>query len=155
MHSKLAKQLEVGFTNYEFIEQRLIVLNNPYTGGNIYQAFTRCYFAANTKLLGKRIVGISIGTKEAGYNLDSNLRVVPTSDLPNMLLTMLDYSEKEKIKDFPLTELHQDFNFGKTRVFNFLADIEKSYLVSVINFNLVGVRSWCVPIIFYTTNRDF
>jgi hypothetical protein len=138
------------FVDFEFIEQRIVSLTGPYTGNVLLVPNQRCYFGPNTKLRGKRIVHIDVlaNTSEFTYN---DAIVGTINSLPNFTLTILNTAKEEALKDYPVTNLHRAFNFGKLPVFDIEQNIEESYIQTTDTLTLVGSRIMLFN--FYTVSR--
>lgn len=140
------------FVDYEFVEQRTCLLTGQYTGNQLVPN-QRCYFGPNTKLIGKRIVGIemlSIG--QAGSPVVMNgAQILFASNFRSFVLTMLNKSKEEVVKHYPINDLYRVNNSGKTRIFNIPdADIENSYIAATAT--VVFVAEVNAVLNFYTVS---
>lgn len=125
------------YVDYERIEQRILPCTTPQQTGNIIAAFTRLYFGANKILRGKRIIGIVVNTPtlEVALPYNNGSFIASRAQLPLFYLTFFNSDGDEVIKDLPLTDLSPGFNAGKTRIFDIIPDIEKSYVQINTNLN--------------------
>lgn len=123
--------IERKFVEYEFIEMRSLFTSTAQTGGTL-QPNQRCYFGPNQKLKGKRVIAIdvtSIGTQPATISYQ-NVPIVFPAGLADFVLTMVDKNGKEVVKSFPVSDLFQNNNNGRLRIFDIIPDIEACYVVS-------------------------
>jgi hypothetical protein len=63
----------------------------------------------------------------------------------------LNTAKEEALKDYPVTNLHRAFNFGKLPVFDIEQNIEESYIQTTDTLTLVGSRIMLFN--FYTVSR--
>lgn len=134
---------------YEFIEQRSMFTSTAQTGFTLVPN-QRCYFGANQTLKGKRIIAIdvmSIGIQASPipYN---GVNIVFPNGLTDFVLTMVDKGGNEVVKNYPVSDLYRGNNSGKTRVFDFIPNIESSYIMSTQG----GWGNWQILFNFHTVS---
>jgi len=145
--SRTISHVDRKFLDYEFVEQIVLPVNNIFSGGGPLSPNSRCYFGPNNKLKGKRIIGITVPAgPDYVYNGITIIRALTSLD--DYRLTIINDKGDEQIKDFPLADLNPTRNGGKTRIFNIIPDIEKSYIVTSLG---IGVGSGLV-FNFYTVS---
>ena len=126
---------------------------DPVIGATQLTPYQRCFFKNNDKLLGKRVVAISVPDGSAQF---AGITLVPPGAYPSLMLTMCDKENFEQIKNMPLMELYNGTtsggNTGKTRVFDFDCEIENCYLISSQTFVAVGGLVPTLAIDIFTRN---
>lgn len=136
---------------YEIEEQRILNLSNVYTGGAL-RPHQRCYFGPNTKLKGKRLVGITVLAPQYLQWIINNSFILQFGNIDGLSLTLVNRKKEEIVKDFPLRDLSSVQTLGKTRIFNCEIDLESSYVTS----NNPNTLTADVSVIFnfYTINPE-
>jgi hypothetical protein len=118
------------YSEYEYIEQKFLPLQDPFHSGQVAQN-QRCYFTENPKLIGKRIVAIDILASQelTGDIMYGDFAIVNWTTLAAFTLTILNEDGEEQLKDYPLHDLGSyQFNQGKTRIFDIIHDLTASYV---------------------------
>lgn len=143
--------LDKKLVEYQIEEQRLLNLSGPYTGGTL-QPHQRCYFGPNTRLKGRRLVGVTVLAPENITWTVNNVQILQFGNIDGMTLTLVDRRKEEIIKDFPLRDLSKIQTLGKTRIFDLEIDLESSYVTT--NNPNVAFGTLGILFNFYTINPD-
>ena len=139
------------YVNWHIIEQRILPLANPYTGGALSQN-QRVYFGPNTRLLGKTLIGIDLLCNETPLTLNEYV-VLANGQLNGATLTLVGKKRKDEIlKDFPCQDLTSFNTFGKIKFFDMDIDLESSY-VTVFNLGALPANA-AIVFNFYTMKEQ-
>lgn len=143
--------LDKKLVEYQLEEQRLLNLSGPYTGGTL-QPHQRCYFGPNSKLKGRRLVGVTVLAPENITWVIDGVSVLQFGQIDGMTLTLVNRKKEEIVKDFPLRDLSKIQTLGKTRIFNLDVDLESSYVTT--NNPNVAIGTLGILFNFYTIIPD-
>lgn len=125
-----AKVIEPKFLEYEFIETVLLRLDAYYSQGGTLGTNNRAYFDPNSIIPGRRVIGIEL-YQPGGTILYEGVEILNTQGaFARFTLTMVKGDSDEEVKDLPIIDLARIGNFGNTRVFNIIPNIEKCYILN-------------------------